>query len=841
MTKGQGISRLRTFWGIASAYWFSERWKEAWTLTVVVFAMTTLLSKASVWTAMASGDFIASLAEFHRSDAEHPAQVLLLSVVVYLAIFTGRAAVVAFRHFLSATLHRRARAWLVQRFDAEILADERIAFDLMSDRSDGGLGSRLPDAIDQRIDESSTGLYSGLIGLAMGLWGAVASILFVSEELLQRSGPVEALDRFAASVTDALGLAGVVDLAPGQYGTAVLSGALVLVYVPAVTLIAILLGRVLERQQLERQRRDGAWRGELATMLNRVGQLAISRGERAQRQINRRLYGAVNRTWHRQNVWAAGMLMFNDTYTFLSRRLLAYLPALPAYMAGNMTFRGFATSSELTAELITDVSWFINVMPAIATLKANAGRLTELASAIERVRERHRFYAETGISRFERAPVAAGPMVALDGLALHHRGHDAAAFLSVPRLRAMPGDRVHLRGANGCGKSSLLKAVAGLWPYGEGRIGLREGARLFFAGQDADVPDRLTLKELVTYPDGGAAFSDIAVADALCRVGLGTFISSIGAELYQGSHWRNVFSGGQKQRLVLARILLQQPDILLLDEATSALDINGVGRVPPGAARAVAGYGRARGAPHGRDPLRSGWRAVLQRRPRRARWRRAHSSRVTSHPTRRGRVAGAAPEPCRGQRCRCRAARPDDAAREDRPAEPARRGRGAGDRRRGTEPARRAAGRRAGGRHLRHQIPRLGARDAGARARGLAPGHPALPGRGRHPRAPDGVPAAGGARLQLGHGPGRGDRRACRRRGECRGVAPGLCADDRRGARPALGAGRRKPRRGSAAGQPLCRGDDPRLPGRGHRHARPGGGVPEAFRRLWRAAERLRL
>ena len=574
VNKGRGLSRLRTFRGVASAYWISEKWHEAWALTIIVFAMTTLLSKASVWTAMASADFIAALAEFHRSDAENPAGVLLLSILVYLGISLAKGSGVALRHFLSATLHRRARAWLVQRFDSEILADERVAFDLMSDRSDAGRGPRLPDAIDQRLDECSTGLYSGLIGLAMGLWGAVASIIFVSQELIRRSGPVEALDRFAARVGDALGLVGVVDLAPGQYGTAVLSGALVMIYVPVVTLIACLIGRVLERQQLQRQRRDGAWRGELAIMLNRVGQLAISRGERAQRRINGRLYSAVDQTWHRQNIWAAGMLMFNDTYTFLSRRLLAYLPALPAYMAGQMTFRSFATNSELTAELITDVSWFINVMPAIAMLRANAGRLTELADGIERVRERHRFYAETGVSRFERAAVTSGPVVCLDGLALHHRGHGTAAFLTVPRLRAMPGDRVHLRGRNGCGKSSLLKAVAGLWPYGEGRIGLRESARLFFAGQEPDLPDRLTLKELVAYPDAGGTFSDIAVADALCRVGLGAFIASIDVELYQGNNWRNVFSGGQKQRLVLARILLQKPDILLLDEATSALDTN---------------------------------------------------------------------------------------------------------------------------------------------------------------------------------------------------------------------------------------------------------------------------
>jgi ABC-type uncharacterized transport system fused permease/ATPase subunit len=568
------LRKLRTFWGLIAAYWISARWKEAWALTIIVFAMTTLLSKASVWTATASADFIASLAEFHRPDVVDPAGVLLTAAALYLAIYVARALGVALRHLLSTTLHRRARAWLVGRFDAAILADERVAFDLMSDRSQQAGASRLPDAIDQRIDECSGGLYGGLIGLAMGLWGAVASIWFVGRALIERSRPVEALDRLAVRLTDWLGLTGVVDLAPGEYGTALLSGGMVALYVPAVTFVAWLLGRVLERQALERQRNDGAWRGELGAMLNRVGQLAISRGERAQSRINSRLYTAVDRTWHRQNVWGAGMMMFENVYNFLSRRLLAYLPALPAYMSGAMSFRSFAASSELTAELIGDVSWFINVMPAIAQLKANAGRLTELAAAVETVRERQAFYAETGISRFERVRHDKGPALRLDGLALHHRGHDIEAFVSVPALTAFPGDRVYLKGRNGCGKSSLLKAIAGLWPYGAGTISLRDGARMMFAGQEPDIPDRMTLKELACYPEHGEDFTDIAVADVLSHVGLGGFIAAMDAELYHGNLWRNVLSGGQKQRLVLARILLQAPDILLLDESISALDVN---------------------------------------------------------------------------------------------------------------------------------------------------------------------------------------------------------------------------------------------------------------------------
>ena len=190
------LGKITGFWGLLSAYWVSERWREAWLLSVVVMGLTTLLSKASVWTAMASADFLASLTNFHSGElGPDPVRVVLLAAATFFAIFFARMVGVALRHLVSATLHRRARGWLVARFDSALLANERIAFDLMSDRSESGGASRLPDAIDQRIDECSIGLYGGLIGLTMGLWGAVTSIWFISRAILERSQPVAFLDR----------------------------------------------------------------------------------------------------------------------------------------------------------------------------------------------------------------------------------------------------------------------------------------------------------------------------------------------------------------------------------------------------------------------------------------------------------------------------------------------------------------------------------------------------------------------------------------------------------------------------------------------------------------------
>ncbi|MFN3612969.1 MAG: ATP-binding cassette domain-containing protein [Rubrimonas sp.] len=577
------VAPLCGFWGLAFAYWRSSRWIEAWALTIAVFVATTLLSLTSVWAATSTADLMSALARFHTPpEGGDAAAILVSAVTIIVVVHLGRAMGAAGRHFMAATLHRRARAWLVDRFDAAILADPRVAMDLMSDRGDGRDGARrLPEGIDQRVDQCTTGLYGGLIGLSMGLWGAVASIYFVARALFERSVSVPALDRWA----DDFGrwchatFGVTIDAAPGESGTAILALLVVAVYVPAATGCAWLIGRVLQRQTEVRQQRDAAWRGEMAGMLQRTGQIAASQGQRAQRRVNGRLYAALDRAWAKRNVTDAAMMMFTTSHDFLSRRLVAYLPALPAFTGDGISFRTYAACSELTAELINDVSWFIQVMPAVATLRADAGRLTELARAIERVRARDAFYAETGVARLRRVRMRGETGLVIDRLRLHHRGHGAAPFVRARPIRIEPGEWVRIVGRSGCGKSAMLKAVAGIWPYGSGAIGLPERGRLFFAGQEPDLPDRLTLKALTTYPEPEESFDDVAAAAALGRAGLAAFATALARDLHDGRPWRDVLSGGQKQRLVLARILLQRPGVLLLDEATSALDPRAVGEV----------------------------------------------------------------------------------------------------------------------------------------------------------------------------------------------------------------------------------------------------------------------
>ncbi len=124
-----------------------------------------------------------------------------------------------------------------------------------------------------------------------------------------------------------------------------------------------------------------------------------------------------------------------------------------------------------------------------------------------------------------------------------------------------------IAGSSGSGKSTLVRAISGLWPWGGGEIDIQKDARLFLLPQRPYVPIG-SLRRAVAYPGAAEDWDIETIAKALERVGLGHLKDRI----EEDQPWDQTLSGGEKQRLTVARVLLHRPDIIVLDEATAALD-----------------------------------------------------------------------------------------------------------------------------------------------------------------------------------------------------------------------------------------------------------------------------
>ena len=235
--------------------------------------------------------------------------------------------------------------------------------------------------------------------------------------------------------------------------------------------------------------------------------------------------------------------------------IFPYLVTAPRFFAGAITLGVMMQTASAFGQVQKALSFFLDNYTQLAELRAVMDRLKGLQAATD----------DKPATTVAVTPSAAASDVGVAGLTLSLPNGQPLlqdTTFSLPR-----GKATLITGVSGSGKSTLFRALAGIWPFGQGTVHVPAGARVLFLPQKPYIPIG-TLRDAVKYPDEHSTASDGEIVAALEAARLG----QLAGRLDEDAHWSNVLSGGEQQRLAIARALVFKPDWLFLDEATASLD-----------------------------------------------------------------------------------------------------------------------------------------------------------------------------------------------------------------------------------------------------------------------------
>ncbi|AIU27262.1 ABC transporter ATP-binding protein [Pandoraea pnomenusa] len=509
-------------WQLIRPYWVSEkRWEGRRLLALVVvlnLAVVFINVRLNAWNA-----------SFYDALDKRNWPVFKSSLVEFAILAFSFIIIATFRTYFRQMLEIRWRQWVTDATLTKWFAHQayyRIERDHLTDNP------------DQRVSEDIRTLVSSSLALSLDLLTTLVSLFSFVTILWTISGAVS----FA--------LAGMNVTIPGY-----------MVWVAALyalvgSFFIFKVGRPLVGLSYRQQQVEADFRFLLVRLRESAEQVALYRGEGAELSRLKAAFGAVRDNWWQIMVVTKRLIFANSIYAQIAI-VFPIMAAAPRYFAGAFTLGVLMRIIDAFGQVSDGFSWFVNSFSTLADWKATINRLREFTRVIDA------------------APRAGGIDVRTADQALAFAATDLTLTLpnGAPLVDAgsfifAPGSRWLVRGRSGCGKSTMLRALAGLWPFGSGRIEVPASARVLFLSQQSYLPID-TLKAALAFPSAPDAFTDAECRAALDAVKLGQY----GDELLSVAHWARRLSGGEQQRLAAARALLQKPDYLFLDEATSALDV----------------------------------------------------------------------------------------------------------------------------------------------------------------------------------------------------------------------------------------------------------------------------
>lgn len=333
-----------------------------------------------------------------------------------------------------------------------------------------------------------------------------------------------------------------------------------LIYSVAATWIAHMIGRSMISLEFEQERREANFRFAMARLREYSEQIALMRGETSeQRNISER-FGDIVSNFYRL-VWAR-LRLRTFTLSFAQANVVVpYILLAPHYFSSKITLGIMTQVASAFDRVQTAMSFFIDSYQTIASYVASINRLTTFEAAIAQAEAQAEGSDGAGIEISERP----GKDAQIERLTLNLP--NGRSIVTVSDLTLSAGRSTLLVGPSGSGKSTLFRALSGIWPFGEGQIVTPAGTRALLLPQRPYLPQG-SLRAALAYPAEEDAFGDAEIQAAMEKVKLG----HLADRLDEVDLWGQRLSGGEQQRLQIARALLAKPDWLFLDEATASLD-----------------------------------------------------------------------------------------------------------------------------------------------------------------------------------------------------------------------------------------------------------------------------
>jgi putative ATP-binding cassette transporter len=331
-----------------------------------------------------------------------------------------------------------------------------------------------------------------------------------------------------------------------------------IVYSGSASLLSYWVGRSLIDRNAQRYAREADMRFSLVRVNEHIDAIALAAGEAdEERRIEvdlaavlaatgRLVSGLTNLTWI-----TAGYGWFT--------LVAPILVAAPLYFAGNISFGGLMMASGAFIQVQSSLRWFVDNFSTIADWRATLLRVASFRRAVIDMDVLHDIESRIAV-------VSGDPgQISIDDLEIASPA--GATMLEEKKIEIKAGERVLIVGESGTGKTLLFRALAGLWPWGAGRITRPRGEEILYMPRTPYLPPG-TLREVLAYPSATETFEAAAYVNALVRLRL----DRLEPLMDVSRRWDHELSEDEQQTLAFARIVLHAPQWVLIDEVLDSLD-----------------------------------------------------------------------------------------------------------------------------------------------------------------------------------------------------------------------------------------------------------------------------